>query len=104
VDPVSRTFTVKLDIPSKGVLSGRFGRAFLPVGEKKGITIPGSAIMERGQLTSVWVVDGQNITRMRLVKPGDTYGNRVEILAGLTDGDRIVTGGVEKVSDGAKVE
>jgi RND family efflux transporter MFP subunit len=104
VDPVSRTFTVKLDIPSKGVRSGRFGRAFFPVGEKKGITIPGSAIMERGQLTSVWVVDGQKNARMRLVKPGDTYGNRVEILAGLSDGDRIVTVEVERVTDGAKIE
>jgi multidrug efflux system membrane fusion protein len=104
VDPVSRTFTVKLDIPSKGVRSGQFGRAFFPIGEKKGITIPASAIMERGQLTSVWAVDARNIARMRLVKPGDTYGNRVEILAGLSDGDRIVTGGLEKVTDGAKIE
>jgi RND family efflux transporter MFP subunit len=104
VDPVSRTFTVKLDIPSKGVRSGQFGRAFFPVGEKKGITIPGSAIMERGQLSAVWAVDTQNIARMRLVKPGDTYGNRVEILAGLSDGDRIVVGGVDKVTDGARIE
>jgi RND family efflux transporter MFP subunit len=104
VNPVSRTFTVKLDIPSKGVRSGQFGRAFFPVGEKKGITIPGSAIMERGQLSSVWAVDAQNIARMRLVKPGDTYGNRVEILAGLSSGDRIVVGGVEKVTDGARIE
>jgi multidrug efflux system membrane fusion protein len=104
VDPVSRTFTVKLDIPSKGVRSGQFGRAFFLVGEKKGITIPASAIMERGQLTSVWAVDSRNIARMRLVKPGDTYGDHVEILAGLSDGDRVVVGGMEKVTDGARIE
>ncbi len=104
VDPLSRTFTVKLDIPSKGVRSGQFGRAYFPVGEKRGITIPGSAIIERGQLTSVWTVDARNIARMRLVKPGETYGSRVEILAGLSDGDRIVTRGAEKVTEGAKIE
>ncbi len=104
VDPVSRTFTVKLDIPSGGARSGRFGRAMLPIGEKKGITVPGSAIMERGQLTSVWVVDPRNIARMRLVKPGNAYGNRVEILAGLAGGERIVVGGMEKVVDGARIE
>lgn len=104
VDPVSRTFTIKLDIPSTGVRSGQFGRAMLPIGEKKGITIPGSAIVERGQLTSVWVVDRRNIARMRLVKPGNVFGDRVEILAGLSDGERFVIGGTEKVVDGAKVE
>ena len=104
VDPVSRTFTIKLDIPSTGVRSGQFGRAMLPIGEKKGITIPGSALVERGQLTSVWVVDRRNIARMRLVKPGNVFGGRVEILAGLADGERIVIGGTEKIADGAKVE
>jgi multidrug efflux pump subunit AcrA (membrane-fusion protein) len=74
------------------------------VGKKMGITIPGTAIMERGQLTYVWVADPDNITRMRLVKPGQKYGDKVEILAGLTDGDRIVIGGANKVTDGAKVE
>ena len=104
VDPVSRTFTIKLDIPSKGMRSGQFGRAILPIGEKKGITIPGSAIVERGQLTSIWVVDRRNIARMRLVKPGNVFGSRVEILAGLVDGERIVVGGMEKVVDGARIE
>lgn len=104
VDPVSRTFTVKLDIPSQGVRSGQFGRAYFPLGEKRGITIPAMAIVERGQLTSVWALDSTNHARMRLVKPGETYGNRVEILAGLSDGDRIVTAGKERVTEGARIE
>jgi multidrug efflux system membrane fusion protein len=104
VDPTSRTFTVKLDISPKGVRSGQFGRARFPVGEKRRILVPESALSEHGELTSVWVVDRLNIVRLRLVKPGSTYGNRIEILAGLSDGDRIVTGGVEKVTDGARIE
>ncbi len=104
VDPVSRTFTVKLEIPAKGVRSGIFGRALFPVGERKGFLITGSALMERGELTSVWVVDRQSIARLRLVKPGKTFGSRIEILAGLVEGERIVTSMVEKIVDGAKVE
>ncbi|MEA5115347.1 MAG: efflux RND transporter periplasmic adaptor subunit [Geobacteraceae bacterium] len=104
VDPVSRTFLVKLDILPKGVRSGQFGRAYFTVGEKKGLTVPVSAIVERGQLTSAWVVDSRNIARMRLVKPGGTYGKRIEILAGLSGGDRIITGGQEKVTEGARIE
>jgi RND family efflux transporter MFP subunit len=104
VDPVSRTFTLKLDIPSTGARSGRFGRALLPVGEKQGLLAPKCAVRERGQLTFVWTVDSADIARMRLVKPGAAFGDRVEILSGLSAGERIVVGGMEKVTDGARVE
>lgn len=104
VDPVSRTFVVKLDINSAGLRSGSFGRAMFPVGEKRAILLPRSALVEQGQLVSAWVVDGGNIARMRLVKPGPVHGDRVEILAGLAQGDRVVVGGAEKVTDGARIE
>jgi RND family efflux transporter MFP subunit len=104
VDPLSRTFTVKLDIPPAGARSGRFGRALLPVGQKRGILVPKISIVERGQLTFVWVVDGSNIARMRLVKPGTVLADRVEILAGISEGERIVVSGMEKVTDGARVK
>ncbi|MRR33940.1 efflux RND transporter periplasmic adaptor subunit [bacterium] len=104
VDPLSRTFIVKLDIPSTGLRSGRFGRALFPIGERRGILVPRTALVERGQLSSVWTVDRGNVASMRLVKPGPVRGDRVEILAGLGAGERIVVGGVEKVTDGARIE
>lgn len=104
VDPVSRTVTVKLDIPATGRQSGQFGRALLPVGEKQGLLVPKTAVLERGQLTFIWVVDDGNIARMRLVKPGNAMAERIEILAGLSAGERIVVGGMEKVTDGAQVK
>jgi len=102
-DVASRTFTAKVDLSGKGLKSGMFGRVFLPTGERKGILVPRSAVVERGALTSVWVVDSRNIARMRLVKPGMVQGDRIEIIAGLVDGERVVTGGVEKVVEGAEV-
>jgi multidrug efflux pump subunit AcrA (membrane-fusion protein) len=41
---------------------------------------------------------------MRLVKVGKTLGDRVEILAGLSDGERVVVSGAERVKEGSKVE
>jgi hypothetical protein len=41
---------------------------------------------------------------MRLVKPGSAMAERIEILAGLSAGERIVVGGMEKVTDGAHVK
>lgn len=104
IDPASRTFTAKIALAAKGLRSGQYGRAFFPVGTIKGITVPKGSIVERGALQSVWVVDSANIARMRLVKPGKATGDRVEILSGLMSGERIVVKGMEKVTDGAKVE
>ena len=104
VDPVSRTFTVKIDIPAKGLRSGTYGKALFPVGSRQGIAVPVSAVVERGALTSVWAVSREGIARLRLVKLGSTAGSRVEVLSGLSAGDRIVTAGAERVTDGAKVE
>jgi RND family efflux transporter MFP subunit len=104
VDPASRTFTVKIDLSGKALRSGAYGKASFPVGSRKGVAVPASAIVERGALTSLWVVSPEGIARLRLVKLGGAVGERVEVLAGLNPGERIVTAGMEKVSDGAKVQ
>ena len=59
-------------------------------GQTPAITIPRKAVVERGQLTSVFVVDQSGIARMRLVKTGKTYSDRVEVLSGLKEGEQIV--------------
>ncbi|GFE59698.1 efflux RND transporter periplasmic adaptor subunit [Geobacter sp. AOG2] len=104
-DPRSRTFIAKVPLTRKGVTSGMFGRGTVSLGSNSsGILVPGRAIVERGALTSVWVVDQGNVARMRLVKTGKTFGDKVEILSGLSDGERVAVSGAEKVSEGAKVE
>jgi RND family efflux transporter MFP subunit len=104
-DPVSRTFIAKISLSAKGLRSGMFGRAELPVGGTvETLLVAKSAVLERGALTSVWVVDRDRVARLRLVKVGRTVGDRVEILSGLTPGERVVTAGTGKVSEGARVE
>ncbi len=104
-DPASRTFVAKIVLNQKGVKSGMFGRAAITLGSTaNGITVPKEAVIEHGALTSVWTVDKDNIVRMRIVKVGRVTGERVEILSGLSDGDRLVVTGAQKVSEGSKVE
>ena len=104
-DPASRTFTAKVNLTGPGLKSGAFGRAVISTGTgATGILAPKPAIFERGALTAVWVVDAGKVARMRLVKPGRTFGDKVEILSGLSAGEKVVVGGVEKVTDGARVE
>lgn len=104
-DPANRSNSVKIDLPARPALhSGSFGRARFPSGQKQAITIPQRAITERGQLVSVFVVDLSGTARLRLIKTGKAYGDRVEVLTGLSDGERIVVDRVEAVSDGSRVE
>jgi multidrug efflux system membrane fusion protein len=103
-DPASRTVTVKLDLPADpGLRTGLFGRARFPAAERQALLVPLGALVERGQLTSAYVVDAQGIARLRLVTAGARYGDRVEILSGLDAGERLVVEGAPRLSDGASV-
>jgi RND family efflux transporter MFP subunit len=104
VDPATRTALVKVDLAGSGLKGGMFGRATFPVASRPGLMVPRQALVARGALTSVWVVDTNRIARLRLIKPGRELGDRVEVLAGLSAGETIVVSGVEKVTDGARIE
>jgi RND family efflux transporter MFP subunit len=105
VDPVSRTGIVKIDLPARaGLRSGMFGRAeFASGGSREALTIPATAVIERGQLQSVFAIDGQ-VARLRLVTLGDAGKQRVEVLSGLQAGERVVSPVPGGLTDGARVE
>ncbi|HIJ96776.1 MAG TPA: efflux RND transporter periplasmic adaptor subunit [Desulfuromonadales bacterium] len=104
-DAASRTFIAKIALTQKGITSGMFGRGSIALQSSAvGIFVTQKAIVERGSLTSVWSVGKDAVARMRLVKVGKAVGDRVEIQSGLSAGERIVSGGVEKVSEGSRVE
>lgn len=104
-DPASRTYIAKVPLAMQNLRSGMFGRASIALENKiKAILIPQAAVFERGALTAVWVVGQDNILRMRLVKTGRLHGDKVEILAGLDDGEKIVTAGLENAIDGGKLQ
>jgi RND family efflux transporter MFP subunit len=109
VDSASRTYIVKLDLPATPQLrTGMFGRAIFPLGMQKVVAVPVAALMERGQLQSVFVVeDGMAHTRLvhtRLVTTGRRAGDAVELLSGLNAGERIVAPLPPGLQDGARVE
>jgi hypothetical protein len=52
----------------------------------------------------VYVVGQDNIARFRLIRTGAMRRDAVEVLSGLTSGEQIVLAGVERVSDGARIQ
>jgi multidrug efflux pump subunit AcrA (membrane-fusion protein) len=104
-DPMSRSYMVKIDLPARQDLrSGLYGVARFMSGRKEAIVIPHKAVTYRGQLAGVFVVDDAGVARLRLIKTGKTYGENVEALSGLNDGERVVVDGVADVKDGARIQ
>ncbi len=88
-DPISRTFSVKVGIPAaEGLYPGMFGRLLVPLGEREAIVVPDEAIARVGQLETVLVdVDGRWVRRY--VRTGGAVDGRIEILSGLSGGERV---------------
>ncbi|CAB5139213.1 Probable Co/Zn/Cd efflux system membrane fusion protein [Olavius algarvensis associated proteobacterium Delta 3] len=104
-DERSRSFQVKVALPENpAIRSGMFARVEVPVGEAGMLLIPSSAVLQRGQLTGIYLVDEEQIARFRLIRTGKAFGDSVEVLSGLKDGDRFVVSPPLTMVDGARVE
>jgi RND family efflux transporter MFP subunit len=102
-DPASHSFPIKIELPRGLTLrSGRFGRARFTGPPRRALTAPAAALVARGQLTFVFLVDGGR-ARLRPISAGAAAADRVEVLAGLRDGDVVVTKPPPSLSDGARV-
>jgi RND family efflux transporter MFP subunit len=98
VDADARAFLVKIALPdTRGVRSGEFGRARFSESPRRALTIPSSAIVRRGQLTSVFVVD-EGRARVRLVSLSEA-----EVLAGLEESEMVILSPPAGLSDGRRV-
>lgn len=80
-----------------------FGRFQLDKGTTPTILVPLTAIVERGELTSLYAVGADRVARLRWVKLGRRFENQVEILSGLNEGERVLTDGSRGI-DGAAVQ
>ena len=103
VDAATRSFTVKIDLPAMpGLRSGMFGRAGFAAGKRVALLVPQSAVLERGQIRSVYVVEGDT-ARLRFVTLGEGRDDQREVLSGLTGGERIIVTPTPLLADGARV-
>lgn len=95
-DARTHTVRVRIDLPagSEGVLPGSFARVHFLSGASARLTVPAAAIVRRGELTAVYVADGKGGFALRQLRLGETLADggaspRVEVLAGLADGETV---------------
>jgi len=104
-DPGSRTFLVKVELPSNcACQSGEYATALFPGEQSQTMSITRSALVEHGELQGVFAVNSQGLVEYRLVKAGKSWVDRVEVLSGLSVGDRVAVTQVERLRDGVRVE
>jgi RND family efflux transporter MFP subunit len=104
-DPGSRSFLVKVELPSDPALrSGLFGRAQFTRGERSALLIPRTAIVERGQLQGIYVLDQNRIAGLRYITLGNPTAQQVEVLAGLQAGEMLIGDPGGRELSGKKIE
>ncbi len=104
-DPASRSFVVKLDLPANpGLRSGLFGRAAFGRGEKQAIVVPRAAVIDQGQLQSVYVLGENNIATLRYVTLGIVTNGQAEVLSGLTPDEKIIADAGGRDLSGKRIE
>lgn len=102
-DPASHTLRARIDLPKEaGVQSGIFGRAFFSRGEKQTLLVPGTALVDRGQLRGIYVVGDGGLLHWRVVTVGKGTADMFEVLSGLNDGDVLVLNPGTQELDGKK--
>jgi RND family efflux transporter MFP subunit len=103
-DPVTRTFSVKLNFKNPGnvnILPGMTARVQVTVNPERAWSVPVSAaVADDTGKAFVWKVDPRSMAVSRApVELGDLVDDRVRITSGLEDGDMVAISGVNQLRD-----
>jgi RND family efflux transporter MFP subunit len=100
---------INLDKTDSAVLSGMFVNVQFPVENKSTTTlntmvlVPESALVRQGQLTGIYTVGNENVALLRWLRTGKTFGDKVEVLSGLSADENYIISAEGKLFNGAKV-
>jgi RND family efflux transporter MFP subunit len=94
VDAATHTVQLRVTLPAAqpGLVPGLFARVWLPgtaSGAPARLFVPASAVLRRAELTGVYVVDAKGAAVLRQVRLGRAQGGSVEVLAGVSAGERV---------------
>lgn len=102
IDPQTRTQQIKIKLPpTDGLQHGQFGWLELACqAEQQALLIPATAVVHYGQLQAVKLVEGGQL-RTRHIRTGKRYGEQLEVLSGLNDGETIL---LDTAVDGGRMQ
>ena len=91
-DPDSHTFNVRVDLPpgQHGVYPGMFTKVSFVVGQTRRLLVPVAAVVNRSEVTAVYVLSSKGRVEFRQVRTGARRGgDTIEVLAGLDAGEKV---------------
>jgi RND family efflux transporter MFP subunit len=104
-DPSSHSFTVKIDLPASDSLhAGIYGTSEFTTGIRQAVLVARSAVVQHGSLVCAYVLDGQGVARLRYLTLGAARGNLVEVLSGISTGERLVDNPADRDLAGKRIE
>ncbi len=106
IDPATRTLLTEVDVPNKDghLLAGSFGELhFSPRINGEKVTVPVNAMLFREEGARLAVVGADNRVHLRPITIGRDYGTTLEILWGVSVGDRIIVNPPDSLEDGQTV-
>lgn len=107
IDPATRTFTVEVVVSNnyKTLRPGMFARVTVNFGSNNSVVIPDVAVVKQQGSGErfVYILNDDNTVTYQRVVLGRRMGAEYEVLEGVEDGAKVVTGGQIRLKDGIKV-
>ena len=104
-DPSSHGFLVKIDLPaSSHSRAGMYGTAEFANGVKLAILVPRTAVVMRGSLACVYVLDSKGVAQLRYLTLGAQHGDLIEVLSGISSGEKLVDAPADRDIAGKHIE
>jgi RND family efflux transporter MFP subunit len=107
LDMQTRTMETEIDFDNRNgkLIAGMYTQTQLLLAERpNALSVPLEAVAENGNDATVLLVTPQNTIEQRKVRLGIQGKSRVEVVAGLTEGDRVVIGNRSQYREGEKVQ
>jgi RND family efflux transporter MFP subunit len=107
LDPSTRTLLTEVQVENTGALlmPGMYTQVDLAVPRKDPpLVIPGDTLVVRSNGPQVAVVSADGAVHFQLIQLGRDFGDRLEVLSGVHEGDQLVVNPSDTIREGAKVK
>jgi RND family efflux transporter MFP subunit len=106
LDPATRTLLVEIQVanPDGKLMPGMYAQVDLNLPRKDPpLLMPSDTLVVRPEGTLVAVLGPENVVHFQPITVGRDFGDRIEVLSGLTEGQKVIVNPNDSVQEGVKV-
>jgi len=105
IDPSTRSGTLEISLnpAPQGARPGQFARVKFQIARQQVLLLPFASLRQSDSGSFVYITDNDNTVQIRPLQTGLKAGEQIEVLAGLSPGDRVITRGFNNLKPGMQV-